>query len=175
MIITDKEHLFGVTWEVMEIADTWVYGPINFIIDYEVVPKSYPFNYKIETVFYNLQNSFWNKIYLENSEGELGELGDRKINYTKLDFGEELNIFEIETTEMGDKTDDNCRVGCTHMWLGYDGNEERLIYSTDFGQTYREIRLPRNTVETVIMSLPTNTELLENGVTTKHSQLKNNP
>lgn len=159
MILIDKKQLFGVTWEIMQIVDGFAYGSINFIINNEVIPKSYPLNYTIGTVFFNLQDSFVNKEY---PEGSSGELGNKKINYSKLDLGEELNIFEIETTEIGNYFE-NCQFGCTRLWLGYTGNKERLIYSTDFNQTFRELILPKNTVETIIMGLPTNSELINHG------------
>jgi len=85
--------------------------------------------------------------------GSKGDLGNRMIDYNKLDLGEELNIFQIETTEMGEKFGNDCKYGCTHLWLGYDGLKERLIYSTDFNDTFREIILPRNTVEKVIQEI----------------------
>ena len=163
MLIYNEEYEFGIMWNVCIIAeDRWIYGNINFIIRGEIFPKKFALNFTLLTVFYNLQSSFKEKYYdVKGSENV--ELGDREVDYHKLDYGEEENIFTIETTELGDKYGDDCDVNCLHLNIGYSGNEERLFYSEDFGESYREIRMPKGTVENIIMQLPaTRDELLNN-------------
>ena len=54
-----------------------------------------------------------------------------------------------------------CDIDCLKLEMGYSGDEERLFYSFDYGESYREIRFPKGTVEAVIEALPTYEELLD--------------
>ena len=162
MLIYNEEYEFGIMWDVSIVSEDWIYGNINFIISDEILPKKFALNFTLGTVFFNLKNSFENKYYdVEGSDNV--ELGDREIDYHKLNHEEEANIFEITTTELGDKFGYECNANCLQLKMGYSGNEERLFYSEDFGESYREIRMPKGTVENIIMQLPvTRDELLEN-------------
>jgi len=160
MLIYNEKHEFGIMWNVCIVADaSWIYGNINFIIGGEIFPKKFAINFTLGTVFYNLKNDIRNCI--KNSKNK--ELGNRKIDYCKLNNGEEENIFDISPVELGDKVGEQCAANCLRLYLGYSGNDERLFYSDDFGETYKEVRMPRGTVENIIMQLPdTYSELLDN-------------
>lgn len=153
MLIYNEEWKIGIMWDISIVTeDIWVYGNINFIIDGEIFPKKFDNNFTLNVVFSNLKHSFKNKYYPAGSDGN--ELGNREVDYVKLDYGEEPNIFSLEMAELGMKTRDKCESNCLCLDMGYSGNEERLFYSEDFGETYREIRMPRNTLEDIIMQLP---------------------
>ncbi|MDB6375139.1 Imm42 family immunity protein [Photorhabdus bodei] len=40
------------------------------------------------------------------------------------------------------------------FWLGFDGDEDRLIYTTNYEKTFQEERYPRGTIEKLIKDLP---------------------
>ncbi|WP_345489295.1 hypothetical protein [Orbus sasakiae] len=65
-----------------------------------------------------------------------------------MDFseGSPENCIVLDTGVLSD-------YGCL-FWLAFDGNEERLIYSTDYEKTFQEKRYPKGTIEKLISSLP---------------------
>ncbi len=148
---------FGIIWDICIVSDTWIYGNVNFIIQGEILPRTFVNNLTLQVVLPNLRNCFKEKYYPAGSDGS--ELGDREVDYNKLDYGEEPNIFDIETSELGSKFGKDCYGNCLRLSMGYSGNEERLFYSDNFGETYREVRMPKGTVENIIMQLPTYQEL----------------
>ena len=153
MLIYNEKYKFGITWNVCIVTEDWIYGSINFIIGEEIFPKKFDTHFTLGVVFGNLRASFEKKYYdVEGTDNV--ELGDRKVDNHKLDSGEESNIFSIETTELGNKFGNDCSANCLRLSMGYSGDEERLFYSDDFGESYVEIRMPKGTVEDVIMRLP---------------------
>lgn len=159
MIIYNEKCKLGIIWDVHFYSEdkSFAYGNINFIIENELFPKKFENNFTLGTVFSNLKSSFENKFYPGGKT--CYELGNREVDFIKLDYGEEPDIFVIETTELGDKFGEECDANCLHLNIGYCGNEERLFYSEDFGKTYREAKLPKGTVENIILQLPSIDEL----------------
>ena len=78
--------------------------------------------------------------------------------YNKLKIN---NIFSIETSEMGMKVGNNHDYSLDSLLLemGYSGTQEILFYSFDHGNSYREIRFPKGTVESIIFKLSSNIQL----------------
>jgi len=149
MVIYNKEYQLGIIWDISFINGTWIYGNINFIIEGEVLPQFFYNNYTLNIVFSCLKNSFPEKDYSSNQS--LDELGNREVDHIKLDYGKEVNIFSIETTELGDDY--------LLLWMGYSGENERLFYSKDFGKNYKEIIMKKGTLESIIIQLPNYDEL----------------
>jgi len=127
---------FDLTWKTDD--GRWQYGAFNFIIDGKYLPGTVA-----DTTYSSMRYLLCACI---DDMVNAGELGERIVDLKKMDVGEEENIVDIETGELDQEG--------VLLWLGYSGDEERLFYSGDLGQTYKEKRLPRGTVESVIRSLP---------------------
>ena len=158
MINIDETYQFGIIWELIDFPDChYVMGSVFLLIgkNLEIAPRYAETNHTLQVIFGNLQSSFIDKYYPAGTDG--GELGDIEVDYEKLSYGEVKNIFSINGTEL--ETQCGEFTGGLSMEIGYSGNEERLFYSIDNGNSYKEIRLPKGTVENVIMSLPSNSEL----------------
>ena len=160
MLNIDKSNQFGIMWDIYDKPNSqFVYGPVALIIgkEQEIAPRYIDTTTTLQVVFSNMKGSFINPYYSSGSTGI--DLGEIEIDYDKLDHGEVPNILEIELTELG-----NMRgkyLGGVILNLGFSGNTERLFYSTNNGKQYNELRLPKGTVENVIMSLPDLDELEE--------------
>ncbi len=152
MLIYNEKYNFGIMWDISISNDDWIYGNINFIIDGEIYPKKFANNFTLNVIFSNLKQSFQDKYYPFGISKN--ELGNRNINYHKLNNGKESDIFEISTSELGDKFGKGCKANCLHLHMGYSDNTERLFYSDDFGDSFKEIRMLKGTVESIIMQLP---------------------
>jgi len=139
-MIVGNAYEFAIELDLVEKIDTWCYGTFNFIIDGDFIPGKYV-DYTLGVVIHYLKSSF-DRVARQS----INDLGERAVDVNKLNLGEEENIFNIDAGELD-------QVGVL-LWLGYSGDEERLFYSGDLGQTYKEKRLPRGTVESVIRSLP---------------------
>ena len=149
IVIYNEEYELGIIWDISLVNGTWIYGNINFIIEGEIIPKNFSNKFTLATVFLCLKRSFEKKSY---SAGQsLGELGNKEVDYIKLDYGEEVDIFSIDITELADY----------HLLLdmGYSGDNERLFYSKNFGKTYKEVVMRKGTLESIIMQLPNHNEL----------------
>ena len=166
MIIYDEKCKLGIIWDLHFYSEnkSFEYGKINFIIEDELFPKKFADNFTLRTVFSNLKSSFKTQFCPGGKTGY--ELGNREVDFIKLDYGEEPDIFVIETTELGNKFGKECHANCLHLRIGYCGNEERLFYSEDFGKTYRETRFPKGTVERIVAQLPS-AESLRRGTFSK--------
>jgi hypothetical protein len=170
VIIYNEKYKLGIMWDIHFYSEdkSFVYGNINFIIENELFPKKFANNFTLGTVFSNLKTCLHTKWSLAGESFEKfgdRELGDREVDFaridyeTELDYVEELEIFTIEMTELGDKFGEECDANCLQLWIGYSGDEERLFYSEDFGETFRETRFPKGTLENIISQLPSNEEL----------------
>ncbi|GAA5107769.1 hypothetical protein GCM10023211_09230 [Orbus sasakiae] len=73
-------------------------------------------------------------------------MGGKDINLLDFSEGSPENCIVLDTGVLSD-------YGCL-FWLAFDGNEERLIYSTDYEKTFQEKRYPKGTIEKLISSLP---------------------
>ncbi|OUI77616.1 hypothetical protein HK18_06405 [Commensalibacter intestini] len=76
-----------------------------------------------------------------------GDIGDIPIEEIDLSEGEFKNLISLDNE--GVLYD----YGCDFL-LGFDGNEERLIYTVDYAKSYAETRYPKGTVEKLIRKLP---------------------
>jgi hypothetical protein len=154
MLIIDEEQKFGILWEKVWTSEDndFIYGVVQIIIDDEVFPKKMSFNDTINVVFHNMKKSFSQPYYFPGNTGE--ELGSKPATSSQLSYGEVTNIFQIELADIGMCHDGWNNYGSLVLNLGYDGEFERLFYSEDNGETFRELRLKRGTVEKVVMSLP---------------------
>ena len=101
------------------------------------------------------------KNYFAGSDGR--DFGESLFNTSEYNELKLKNVFTIETSDMGLTSiyNNTCDIDCLKLEMGYSGDEERLFYSFDYGERYREIRFPKGTVETVIEALPTYEELLD--------------
>lgn len=157
MISIDRNKVFAIHWEILEVTKSGeLYGPIIFTIDGYTYPYQIDDNYILKVVFSNLKESFENLHFYAGQTGD--ELGERIIDPIKLDYGEEPDIFEIETTELGIAYQNNDRGGL-QIGIGYSGNEERVFVMCGKKQGYREFRFPKGTVEQVVKNLPSPQEL----------------
>jgi len=75
-----------------------------------------------------------------------GDIGGYPLN--KIDFleGTPDKLVSLNVAELYD-------YGC-NFWLGFDGDEERFIYTQDFENSFMENRFPRGTIESLIRALP---------------------
>lgn len=115
-------------------------GMFNFIIDDVFIPGR-----GVTIDLYLVISSLKDSIERGLKQNML-ELGSKDIN--KLDFseGNPENCIVLDTGVLSD-------YGCL-FWLAFDGNEERLIYSVDYEQTFQEQRFPKGTIHSLISSLP---------------------
>lgn len=122
-------------------------GMFNFIIDEKFIPG--------EGVAVDLYVtiSFLKKSINDESIQDLPDIGNVKLD--ELDFSEELphGIIELDTGA--------AEISGRGYWfyLGFDGEEERLIFTIDEGESYQERRYPRGTMKKLINSLPNADEL----------------
>ncbi|WP_324723401.1 Imm42 family immunity protein [Lelliottia sp. JS-SCA-14] len=70
------------------------------------------------------------------------------VSVEEMDFSEGTpkKLLSLNVAELYD-------YGC-NFWLGFDGCEERLIYTLDFEGSFNECRFPRGTLERLIRTLP---------------------
>lgn len=115
-------------------------GIFNFIINDVLIPGK-GVTIDLYIVISSLKESFHSGI--ENCTIDIGNISIDDMDFSE---GEPKNLIPLNVAEL-------CDYGC-NFWLGFDGNEERLIYSTDFENSFSEIRLSRGTVEFLITKLP---------------------
>ncbi|WP_051940887.1 Imm42 family immunity protein [Stenoxybacter acetivorans] len=129
-------------------------GTFNFIIDGEFYPGK---GCDIE-LFYAL-DSFKNNLEcgLKYITEDLGDTSLYKLDiYNILDNAAEGNPNNIIELSRGSMLAEDHGFICL---LGFDGDEERLIFSNTGYKNFQEIRYPKGTVEAVIRSLPRSKEL----------------
>jgi|GEM_PF-554047 hypothetical protein len=161
-IIENRNSTFGIMWEIDSNIDSVSFGKIQLIIDNEIYPNHCPENYyAILVIFENFKGSFITKDYPAGSNGR--DFGEGLFNTSEYNELKLKNVFTIETSDMGLTSiyNNTCNIDCLKLEMGYSGDEERLFYSFDYGESYREIRFPRGTVEAVIEALPSYEELLD--------------
>ncbi|MEB6334603.1 Imm42 family immunity protein [Serratia rhizosphaerae] len=115
-------------------------GIFNFIINDIFIPGK-GINIDLYVVISSLKDS------LEAGLKEVNEdIGNVPIE--KMDFSEGMpeKLISLDVAELYD-------YGC-NFWLGFDGDEDRLIYTLDFEKSFIEKRFSRGTIEKLIRKLP---------------------
>ncbi|WP_447868037.1 Imm42 family immunity protein [Rahnella bonaserana] len=115
-------------------------GIFNFIINDTFIPGK-GVTIDLYIVISSLKES------LEAGLKEINEdIGNMPVE--KIDFSEGMpeKLISLDVAELYD-------YGC-NFWLGFDGNEDRLIYTLDFENSFNENRFPRGTIEKLIRILP---------------------
>lgn len=115
-------------------------GIFNFIINDTLIPGK-GVTIDLYIVISSLKES------LEVGLKEINDdIGDTPIE--KIDFSEGIpeNLISLDVAELYD-------YGC-NFWLGFDSNEDRLIYTLDYENSFIENRFPKGTVEKLIRKLP---------------------
>nr|WP_315180200.1 hypothetical protein [uncultured Cardiobacterium sp.] len=159
-VMMNHEKTFGFIWEINSFSSEHYFGKIQILIGEELYPKFCPKDhYSISIVFDNLKWSFKEPCYPGGSNGK--DFGERKFSAKKYNKLKINNILSIETSEMGMNVGNNHDYSLDSLLLemGYSGTQERLFYSFDHGNSYREIRFPKGTVESIIFKLPSNIQL----------------
>lgn len=80
---------------------------------------------------------------LKKIDEDIGDFPIEKMNFSE---GEVKNLISLDVAELYD-------YGC-NFWLGFDGGEDRLIYTLDYENSFIEDRFPRGTIEKLIRALP---------------------
>lgn len=115
-------------------------GIFNFIINDLFVPgKGVAID--LYVVISSLKDSL--EYGLEEINEDIGDFPIEKMNFSK---GEVKNLISLDVAELYD-------YGC-NFWLGFDGSEDRLIYTLDYENSFIENRFPRGTIEKLIRALP---------------------
>ncbi len=155
----NKDKTFGFMWNVAWSNGGFVYGTVQIIIGDHIYPKALPSDdhYTLSTVFGNFKESFKTAYY--SCENTFEDFGETKFDIKKHDNLQLDNVFIIATTDMGSGLSRNIELDSLLLSMGYSGDTERLFYSFDYGESYREIRYPRGTLESVIDALPKNEDL----------------
>jgi hypothetical protein len=119
-------------------------GMFNFIIDEELIPGRGTVT-DLYTVITFLKTSL-----IEGKQrlkvNLITDIGN--IPLSNLDFsdGGHESLIYLDLGELANRGQ--------VFYLGFDGEEERLIFSLDNEETYQEKRYPRGTIEQLINSLP---------------------
>ncbi|WP_218966241.1 MULTISPECIES: Imm42 family immunity protein [Snodgrassella] len=125
-------------------------GFFNFVINDKLIPGK-GVDTDLFVVIASLKESVnW---YLQN---EPKDIGDIKLESMDFSEGAPDNIIFLDCCELSDH-------GCV-FWLGFDGDEERLFYSTDYEKTIQEQRYPKGTIANLINSLPNSFDLKINRI-----------
>lgn len=115
-------------------------GIFNFIINDRLIPGR-GITIDLYIVISSLKESLSNGL-----KNKIPDVGDIPIK--KMDFSEGMpdKLISLNGAELHD-------YGCV-FWLGFDGDEERFIYTIDFEENFMEVRYPKGTIEHLINSLP---------------------
>ncbi|WP_077478890.1 hypothetical protein [Rodentibacter trehalosifermentans] len=106
-------------------------------------------NYTLGIVFNSLKNSFINKYYFGGFTD--GNFGETEFDSEKWHNGDLSDVFLLDTSELGGYEN----INTLYLCMAYSGNIERLFYSTDNGESFKEIRYSKGTIENIIGQLPT--------------------
>lgn len=133
-------YLIGIQLELVGIYSNCKCGIFNFIIDEKLVPGAgvnLDFFQIIETLKKSLDYG------LNKNMPDIGA-----IPLEQLDFSGEVpfGIIALDADPLYD-------YGCCFS-LGFDRDEDRLFYTTDYEKTMQEKRFPRGTIERLIRNLP---------------------
>lgn len=115
-------------------------GVFNFIINGLFIPGK-GVTIDLYIVISSLKESL--DLGLKKYNADIGTIPIEKMDFSE---GEPENLIPLNVAELYD-------YGC-NFWLGFDGNEERLIYTLDFENSFSENRFPRGTIEELIRKLP---------------------
>lgn len=122
-------------------------GMFNFIIDDVYYPARND-NVSLQAVFEALKGNL--------ESGLLAVTRDFKTSYKRHNYATLLKeVHAGKSQEVMDLTKNSplSERGFS-CYLGFDGDEERLLYSNDHEKTFKEIRYDKGTVASVIRSLP---------------------
>lgn len=149
--IFDAFKKLGIRWYLNEHlgAD---FGSVSLYFDGVWYPKDPPDNYNLHTIFSNLKNSLSEPYYSGGVTGK--DFGERKFDLNLLNNLELPDLISVETTELTGIASHDCSYGCLVVYIGFSGNIERIFYSFDLGATYKELRLPKGTFESLVCKLP---------------------
>lgn len=154
MLLIDEELQFGIMWEYVSQSNNqdFHYGTMKILINGEIFPKKTAFNETLNVIFNNMKQSFIAPYYSAGNTGQ--ELGSVIVDNEALSYGRVPNIFSIGLADL-----EMCHggwegYGSLRLELGYADDKERLFYSEDNGETFREIQLKKGTVEKIVMQLP---------------------
>lgn len=120
-------------------------GMFNVIINDSFIPGK-GVTIDLYVVISSLKESF--NYGLENITSEIGNTPIEEIDFSE---GEPAGLIYLNFAELHD-------YGC-NFWLGFNGGEERLIYSLDYESTFSEVRFSRGTIESLIRKIPNAEEL----------------
>lgn len=115
-------------------------GIFNFIINDMLIPGK-GVTIDLYIVISSLKDSL--EAGLKGINGDIGCLPLELMDFSE---GAPEKTISLDVAELYD-------YGC-NFWLGFDGNEERLIYTLDFENSFNESRFPRGTIEKLIRTLP---------------------
>lgn len=115
-------------------------GMFNFIINDKLIPGK-----GVTIDLYVIISSLKDSLALFSKESTL-DVGSLPLENMDFSEGEPEGLIYLNSAGLYD-------YGC-NFWLGFDGDEERLIYTLDYENTFQEIRYPKGTVEKLIQSLP---------------------
>ena len=121
-------------------------GMFNFIINDKFVPGK-----GVTIDLYVVITSLKDGVNV-NPEKMVCEIGSLPLEYIDFSEGEPEDLLYLNSSGLYD-------YGC-NFWLGFDGDEERLIYTVDYEKTFHEARYPRGTIEKLIDSLPFSEDLV---------------
>ncbi|WP_025267018.1 hypothetical protein [Bibersteinia trehalosi] len=147
-IVSNKARTFGIAWDEECQIGSYKYGKVKIIIGHNIFPKEDGGNYTLQTVFSNMKDSFLERYYPSGKTN--GEFGEKEFVLDKWNKLELKDIFVIEVSELGGYS----HVNTLELCMAYSGDEERLFYSFDNGESFNEIRYPKGTIEGVINLLP---------------------
>lgn len=115
-------------------------GMFNFIVNDELIPGK-GVTIDLYVVISSLKDSL--EVFSKKNPLEIGDYPLENMNFSE---GEPEGLIYLNSASLYD-------YGC-NFWLGFDGDDERFIYTLDYENTFQEVRYSRGTVEKLIRSLP---------------------
>lgn len=125
-------------------------GLFNFIINDVLIPGK-GVTIDLYIVISSLKESL--EEGLKKTTQDIGNISIENMDFSE---GEPQNLIPLNVAELYD-------YGC-NFWLGFDYNEERLIYTLDFENSFIENRFPKGTIEKLIKTLPPADMLIMNKI-----------
>lgn len=138
-MIIGNPYLIAIQMEQIDILCS-PSGIFNFIIDDVLIPGK-GVTIDLYIVISSLKESL--EKGLKESNEDIGNTAIEKIDFSE---GKPEKLISLDAAELYD-------YGC-NFWLGFDGDEDRLIYTLDFENNFIENRFPRGTIEKLIQALP---------------------
>ncbi|MDM1298315.1 hypothetical protein HXZ94_07345 [Empedobacter falsenii] len=138
MIVKHHDNFF-IQWDIVyPIANGLNLGIFNFWIN----DKAYPAEATNITLGGLMHELTANIPAIENLKTDIGDLPIEEIDFS--DFENE-NLIWFDTDQLFQY--------CFAIVLGFNKDEERLFYSTDFEKSYHEITLPKGVVLATLLDL----------------------